>query len=59
LNRTGKPSPVNVYGAVELSPGDALLGPALIDIGDTTAWVPETMQAFMDGNRTLVVENRP
>jgi N-methylhydantoinase A len=57
LNRAGAPTPVNVYTAADLTPGDTFPGPALVDIGDTTAWVPDAMQATMDQNRTLVVEN--
>jgi N-methylhydantoinase A len=39
-----------------LSPGDELVGPAVVDHPGSTAWVPPGMRAHVDGLRDLVLE---
>ena len=59
LERTGEASPVEGYVIADLAPGHRIAGPALVDMDDTCTWVPPAMQAYMDKNRTLIVENKP
>jgi N-methylhydantoinase A len=59
LERTKPACEVDAYDTASLTPGGALVGPALIDGSDTTIWVPPGMRARMDPQRTLAIEVSP
>jgi len=59
LDRAIPAQPVSVYDGASLVPGEALEGPGLIDMPDTTIWVPEGMSARLDARRTLTIEVSP
>ena len=53
----GQPAvPVAVFDGAHTSPGDSLVGPALIDGSDTTIWIPSGMTACIDANRNMFIE---
>jgi N-methylhydantoinase A len=54
--RDDAPLVVDVYSGIDLRPGDAFAGPALVDGADTTVWVPPGGRARVDGRNNLVVE---
>jgi N-methylhydantoinase A len=59
VGRGQPPVEVQTFHGSDLAPGDALIGPALIDGSDTTIWIPHGMGARMDAQRTLLIEMSP
>lgn len=55
LGSTGRRS-VDVYLASNLRPGHTLVGPAIVDQGDTTIVVPNGYRAVRDSRHTLKME---
>ncbi|MFL6239822.1 MAG: hydantoinase/oxoprolinase family protein [Actinomycetes bacterium] len=58
VERYGEPLRVPFVRIDDLSEGDDVDGPALIDGNDTTIWVPPQTTACVDAARTLVIEAR-
>jgi N-methylhydantoinase A len=56
LERARPAVPVAVFDGERSSPGDSLVGPALIDGSDTTIWIPPGMRARIDAHCTMVIE---
>jgi N-methylhydantoinase A len=57
--RTGRPLDVAVHTTASLTPGDHLDGPALVDAGDTTVWIPPGQVAQLDGRGSLAITVDP
>ena len=56
LDRLGPSADVPMFDGEALAPGDELTGPALVDGADTTTWIPVGARAYVDNNRTIIVE---
>jgi N-methylhydantoinase A len=59
VQRAGAPTEVLAFDADKLALGDTVVGPALIDNGDTTTWIPVSVEAWVSHDRTLIVETQP
>jgi N-methylhydantoinase A len=55
----GRMAEFAVYRRADLAPGSELLGPALIEEGQTTTVVPASFGLRVDGAGYLVMESRP
>jgi len=53
---SGAPGDVDVFDASELRPGHVFDGPAIVDQGDTTIFVPTEFRATLDPRHTLRLE---
>jgi N-methylhydantoinase A len=54
----GRMTAFSVYRRDDLAPGRELVGPALIEEGQTTTVVPASFTLFVDGAGYLVMESR-
>ena len=54
----GRMTAFAIYQRDDLDPGCELVGPALIEEGQTTTVVPASFTLFVDGARYLVMESR-
>jgi N-methylhydantoinase A len=59
INRAGEPTSIATFDGQALSPGDMMVGPSLVDIGDTTVWIPSGLKAHMCHDRTILVDITP
>ena len=54
--QSGAAHHVDVFDASELRPGHTFDGPAIVDQGDTTIFVPADFRATLDPRHTLRLE---
>src|SRR5579863_10114626 len=59
LRRTGPPAEISCFDGKDLAPGALVRGPALVDHGDATLWVPPDVEGVLARDRTLIMETRP
>jgi N-methylhydantoinase A/oxoprolinase/acetone carboxylase beta subunit len=57
--RSGPPLVVTVHTTASLGAGDRLDGPALVDAGDTTVWIPPGQVAQLDARGSLAITVDP
>jgi N-methylhydantoinase A/oxoprolinase/acetone carboxylase beta subunit len=55
IARTGVPPEVPVHTTASFVAGERLVGPALVDAGDTTVWIPTGQVARLDGRGSLAM----